>query len=215
MSEIFLKQFISLFAIIDPIGLIPIYLAMVVGIKREQELKLIKTASISVFVTLTLSAFVGSALLSFFGISMASFEIAGGVILLWMGFGMLTAENSSIKNTSEESAEANLAIMDDKYATIAIVPLAIPLLAGPASISTVILQSQGDWTHLLSTLFVVFFISIIVYYVLKLANPISKKMGTTGMHVITRIMGLIIVALSIEIISKGLIKMFPILAGTF
>ena len=150
----------------------------------------------------------------FFGISISSFKIAGGILLLLMAINMLNAKTPNAKSTKEELEEAHE--KSTNISEIAIVPLAIPLIAGPGAISTIIIYSQQDDSliHLLYMSLIIFLLSVIVFVSLRASTFITKKLGITGINVISRVMGLILASISIEFIVSGLLVVFPILSIT-
>ena len=149
----------------------------------------------------------GLHILNFFGISLASFQVGGGLLLLTAALSMLNARPVETKTTTEEVEDAAA------RASIAVVPLTIPLLTGPATMSTVVIYAEKAKTFWqLSTLVgygVV--IALVTALCFSLAQPIARGLGKTGINVMTRLMGLILAALAVEVMSDGLVKLFPIL----
>ena len=142
------------------------------------------------------------------GTSLASFRVGGGIVLLLMAIAMLNGQTGSVRTTPEEEAEA-----EDRNA-IAVVPLAIPLMAGPGSISTVIIQMQRSDTehHNLLVIFCILLVCLSLWVVLRLASTIGKVLGHIGLN-INRLFGLILAAIAVEIMANGLKQLFPVLAG--
>jgi len=204
----YVKILISLLAIIDPPGAIPMFTTLTSGLSDSDRRRVALYSSIAVGIVLIVSCLIGKQILQLFGISIMSFRIGGGILLLLMGIAMMHARQSGTRHTPEEDREA------EEKEHVAIVPLAIPLLAGPGAISTMVIYSQEahqlvDWAFLLGCS-VVAAVSIWVTFIL--AIPISKWLGTTGINVAKRIMGLILTAVAVEFIAKGLLEMFPGLA---
>ncbi len=203
-----LKFGLALLSIINPLGAIPIFLAITRENSEEEIKKISSTCSMAIFVTIIISLLIGQKILLFFGISIASFRIGGGFLLFTMALAMIKAKNSSAKLNREE--------MESYDPTeVGIVPLAIPLLAGPGAISTSIIKAEAlsgiySW---ISIALIVLFISIIVKFVLRFSRTIGEKMGNLGLNVMTRIMGLILMALAIEFVTGGLKDIFPALAS--
>ncbi len=203
----YLQIAIGVFAILSPFSAIPIFLSLTTTQNSEQRKKTAITASVATALTMIISVWMGEIILNIFGISIPSFRVAGGILLLLMSINMINAEVSRQKNTPEEIEEAKEHV--DKG--IAIVPLAIPLLAGPGAISTVILyshQAQGS-IHLVVMSLIIAFVVFLIFLALRMAVPLSKTLGTTGINIISRIMGLILAAIAIEFITSGLLKLFP------
>lgn len=200
-----LKIGIALFAIVNPIGSIPIFISATNRWSRAERAKTAKTVAITVFVVLTLAAFIGDQILDFFGVSIPSFQVGGGILLMLIAISMMHAKQSAIHQTPEERQT----LADKKV--IAIVPLSIPLLAGPGSISNMIIAAQQNSSlagHLSLTI-PVFAVSLIIWLVLTLAVGIANKLGAIGINIVTRIMGLILAAMSVEFIAHGLSGLFP------
>lgn len=200
-----IKLTVALLAIVDPIAGIPIFLGTTVGYTQAERRRVTQIVAITVFCVLGTSALIGQQVLRFFGISIPSFLIAGGILLLLMAIAMLQARESGIRQTPDEAAEAT------EREAVAVVPLAIPLLAGPGAISTMIIathQSASVPYHLL-LLVPAALVAIAVWWTFAAAARISQSLGTTGMNIITRVMGLIIAAIGVEYIYRGLIELFP------
>lgn len=201
----YVTTFTSLYAITNPIGVAPIFISLTQGMERKERLHEINKTSLTVLIVLCGSVFAGEFFLRFFGISVAAFRVAGGMLLLMMALSMLQARQGPTKRTPEEMQEAQL--KDD----IAVVPLAIPLLSGPGAISSVILysnRSEGVVDKLL-LFFICFLVAVAVFFTLRLAEPISRRLGQTGINIVTRIMGLIVAAIAIQAMSVGLLGLFP------
>ena len=205
---------IGIITVFSPFAAIPIFVSLTSNTTIQQKNQTAKTASIAAGIAGLISIWIGEHILMFFGISMSSFKIAGGILLLLMSINMLNAKTPNAKNTKEELEEAHEKSVN--ISEIAVVPLAIPLIAGPGAISTIIIYSQQDDTllhHFYMSLIIVL-ISIIVFISLKGSTFITKKLGITGINVISRVMGLILASISIEFIISGLLVVFPILSFT-
>jgi multiple antibiotic resistance protein len=203
-----IKLTVALLAIVDPVASIPVFLSTTAGYTQTERRRVTQVVATTVFCVLGVAALIGTQMLRFFGISIPSFLIAGGILLLLMAISMLQARESGIRQTPDEAEEAS-----EKDA-VAVVPLAIPLLAGPGAISTMIIathQSQSFVQHLL-LLIPAALIAVAVWSTFSAATRISERLGTTGMNIITRVMGLIIAAIGVEYIYRGLIEFFPKLA---
>ena len=201
------KQAASIFAIIDPIGAVGIFISLTHGQNAREQKRTAAITSISMAAVLITAMFIGERILWFFGVGIPAFQIGGGIIIFFVALDMLNARRPGMKGTSREEAEA------EGWDTVAVVPLAIPILAGPGSITAVIIESHSAVTPLLSALLVAVIvgISLFTWLVFRLALPISALLGRTGINVVTRLMGLLLAAISIEIIAVGLKGLFPIL----
>lgn len=201
----YLKFFVSLVAVVNPPGIIPIFIDASRGMNSSERKQTGDLASYTVFMVLTLSLISGDAIIRFFGISIASFRVAGGVLLLLSAISMLQAKLSPEKQSQEEAIDL------ESRKSLAVVPLGIPLLAGPGAISTVILHAQKhlDMAHYFSLFVVITALSALVWCLLRLSSLIALKIGKTGINLITRIMGLIMAAIGVEFIASGLKQFFP------
>jgi len=206
-TELF-KDFVGIFAILNPLGAIPVYLSMTAN-KSELEIKRtsIKTA-IAVAIILVISIWAGSALLQFFGITMPAFRIASGLLVLLVAISMFHAKTSGATHTDQETIEA--AQKDD----IAIVPLAMPLLAGPGAISLVIVNANqmDQWFEKILLSLGILILAIVIWLTLRIANSLGKLMGTAGINTATRIMGLLLAAMAVQSMIVGIVEAFPSLA---
>ena len=202
-----LRKAATIFAIIDPIGAVAIFISLTRGQTAREQKRTAAVTCLSMAAVLIASMLVGERILWFFGIGIPAFQIGGGIILLFVALDMLNARRPGMKGTSREEAEA------EERDTVAVVPLAVPILAGPGSITAVIIESHSAETPLLSALLlaVIVGISLFTWLVFRLASPISAMLGRTGLNVVTRLMGLLLAAISIEIIAVGLKGLFPIL----
>lgn len=195
-----LKTVVSLLVVVDPIGAVPVFLGLTQEQPAWQRHQMARTTALAVFLILTVAALAGKWLLQMFGISLASFRVAGGVLFLLMGMDMLNARTSRSRETPEEVEEAS------QRQEIAIVPMALPQLAGPGAIGSVILLADSGpfWPHILLVIGVVAFIATVCYGALRMALPIGNALGQTGINILSRVMGLILIAVAAEAIVKGI-----------
>ena len=206
------KPLITLLAIVNPLAIVPFFIHYTQGFSHEQRSRTIAISSFSAFVVIAVSALAGLHILDFFGISLASFQVGGGMLLLTSALNMLNAQPAEAKtNTHELEDGAEKAAMG---ASIAVVPLTIPLLTGPATMSTVVIYAEKAKTVLQLGTLVGYGVVIALATALcfALAQPIARVLGKTGINVMTRLMGLILAALAVEVMSDGLTKLFPVLA---
>ncbi|MFC0402217.1 MarC family protein [Paraburkholderia rhizosphaerae] len=200
-----LKSFISLLALINPVGAVPFFLSLTAQQSAAEQRRTIRIASISVFCVIAVTALCGKQIISFFGISIGSLEVGGGIIMLLMAISMLNAQIGNARSTPEERYEA------ESKDNIAVVPLAIPLLTGPGSISTVIVYSASfrHWYDRVSLIAIGAVLAAICFASLRLAEPIARWVGRTGINIGTRLMGLMLSALAVEFIVDGLKTLLP------
>lgn len=199
------KIFISLFAIIDPVGIIPIIIAFTAGMTAQRRERVGRMASLSVLGILVASLLLGEAILEFFGISIHSFRTAGGILLLLISITMLIGDKPV--RLPDEGADG------DATTSVAIVPLSTPLLAGPGAISTVILDAHKSVApgHYAAMALVMVLLSITVWLTFLVAPWISQRLGKSGSSIVTRMMGLLLAAIAVEFIAGGLRGLFPAL----
>jgi multiple antibiotic resistance protein len=202
-----LKSFISLLALINPVGVVPFFLSLTAQQSEAEQRRTIRIASISVFCVIAVTTLCGQQIISFFGISIGSLEVGGGIIMLLMAISMLNAQIGNARATPEERYEA------ESKDNIAVVPLAIPLLTGPGSISTVIVYSASfrHWYDRVSLIAIGAVLAAICFVALRLAEPIARWVGRTGINIGTRLMGLMLSALAVEFIVDGLKALLPAL----
>lgn len=203
----YIKMFIGLLAIINPIGAIPLFISMTADETSAQRRATVKLVAVGVTLILLAALFFGEMILAFFGITIDSFRVGGGILLLLMAIAMLHGRTSQTKQTAEELDES-IAKED-----VAIVPLAMPLLAGPGAISTVILaahKSSGLWHYALLSLGILV-LGGLIWDALRLAPVVANRIGTTGINIFTRIMGLMLAAIAVEFVANGVKGLFPIL----
>ena len=200
------KAALALFAIVDPVGVIPIFLLATHGYTLAQSHAAARIAALTVLGVLTLFTFAGGSMLMFFGIRLAAFSVAGGLLLLLLALSMVQAHVSPQRQTRDEAVEA------EERDAVGVVPLGIPLLAGPGAITHVIVAAsaaRGEVLHQVALLIPVALVALSVWLAFRAAPVISRRLGKTGIHVVTRLMGLIIAAISVEMIATGLGKLFP------
>ena len=196
------KIFITLFAILDPIGMIPIIIAFTIDLTPQKRVRVGRMASLSVTAILFTALLIGEVVLEFFGISIHSFRVAGGILLLLMSIAMLFGNKDT---PSPDDSDGN--------SSLAIVPLSTPLLAGPGAISTIILDAHkgSGIGHYAVLSFEIALLGFIVWLTFLIAPWISKRLGRIGSDVFSRLMGLIIASIAVEFIANGLRGSFPVL----
>ena len=206
-----LKPLIALLAIVNPIGVVPFFIHFTQAFSREQRCQTIRVTSFTVFVVVAVSALAGLKILEFFGISLASFQVGGGTLLLISSLAMLNAQPAESKPGDLSESQEKI----DAGASIAVVPLAIPLLTGPATISTVVIYAEKT-RHIWELAALVGYglvIGLVTYAALSASGRIAQVLGRTGINVMTRLMGLMLAAMAVELLADGLLKLFPVLAG--
>jgi multiple antibiotic resistance protein len=189
----------SLFFLVDPIATIPVFLFMTSDAGPGERTRMARSAALTCFFVLAGFSLVGTVLFRLLGITLPAFQTAGGIILLLVGLDMVQARRSGTKEVPGEAEEA--AVKSDA----GIVPLGMPMLAGPGAISNVVVLT-GQATHWWDTVTVYAAIALTAlscYYLLAGAGRVRKHMSETGIHILTRIMGMLITALAVQFIATG------------
>jgi multiple antibiotic resistance protein len=201
----YVKIFTAILAIVNPIGAVPVFVSMVSNQSQEERRRIARLTAFSVAIVLVGSCVFGESLLRFFGVSMASFRVGGGILVMLIAIAMFHAQLSWSKATPEETKEA------EKKADVAVVPLAIPLLAGPGAISTVIIfaDQSSVWAHKGYLAITCVMVAITIWITLRMAIPIGTWLGKTGINIVTRLMSLLLAAIAVEIVVGGLSKLLP------
>ena len=205
------KPLVTLLAIVNPLACVAFFIHYTQSFSPEQRRHTILISSCSAFAVIAASALLGVQILEFFGVSLASFQVGGGMLLLTAALSMLNAETPQTKTNSDELHDAEERAAQG--ASIAVVPLTIPLLTGPATMSTVVIYAEKAKTFWQTGALVGYGVVIALATALcfALAEPIARFLGKTGINVMTRLRGLILAALAVEVMSDGLIKLFPVL----
>lgn len=206
------KPLVALLAIVNPIGVVPFFIHFTQSFTRAQRQRTIAVSAFSAFVVIAVSALAGLKVIEFFGISLASFQVGGGTLLLISSIQMLNAQPAETRR--EDVTEGSSKV--DAGASIAVVPLTIPLLTGPATISTMVIYADKTrhwWEQAVLVGYGVV-VALVTYLVFSASGRIAKVLGTTGINIMTRLMGLILAAVAVELLADGLQKLFPILASS-
>ena len=203
----YIKIFVAMMVIVNPLGIMPVFVALTANTAEWERKKIARIASISVLIVLLVSALLGERVLELFGISIASFKVGGAILVMMAALSMMQAMPARDKQTPEEAKEA-----EDK-ASIAVVPLAIPLLAGPGAMSTIIIYAseKKSFTHLAVVCLVSVGIALVTWVALRVASKVGARMSKTTINVATRIMGLLLAALAVEIFAGGIVELIPAL----
>jgi multiple antibiotic resistance protein len=190
----------SILFLVDPIAAIPTFLAMTADQDRIQRRHMAKRAAWTCLVVLSGFAAAGKFIFQLFGITLPAFKIAGGVILLLIGLDMLRARRSQTKETPGEAEEG--AEKED----VGIIPLGIPMLAGPGAISTVmvLIGGKADWRYWIPVFLAIVIVSVVSYWILAGADSVRQHLGETGIRILTRLMGLMLTAIAIQFMLNGL-----------
>ncbi len=201
----YVKIFVALIVIVNPIGTMPMFVGLTARHDVEDQKRIARVASVSVAVILVLSALLGEHVLAFFGITIASFKVGGAILILLIAISMMHAAPSGERQTPEEAKVA-----EDKE-SIAVVPLALPLLAGPGAISTTIIYAtkSPSVAHLGGVVGCCLLVAFVTWVALRAATPVGAWLGKIGINVVIRIMGLLLAAVAAEIFASGIVVLLP------
>jgi multiple antibiotic resistance protein len=202
----YLRFAVTLTAVLDPFLAVPIFLSVTAGQRERGRARLARVVTVTVFAVLASAALFGERLLRLMGASLPAFQVGGGLVLLLMALAMLNAQAGEIRQTRAEAEEAA------EYSGV--VPLAVPLLAGPGAISTTIIAAQeGGVAHIAVLVLCIALVCALLWVVLRLAQRIGARMGKTGLNIATRLLGLLLAAIAIQTMAEGLRVLFPGLAA--
>ena len=198
------KELISLLTILTPFSVLPAYVTLTARMSDTKRRQALRKTLVTVLITLLFFQWTGLYVFRVLGIELPSFQIAGGLIIASMAWSMLHANLSRIQTTHSEDEEGL------EKEDFSIVPLAIPMLSGPGAITTVILlsQQQKNLHNDLSLTVLIIVSTLLIYPIFRLAHPLFKHLGMTGTRVLTRIMGMLLLAIAVEFIVKGIIQSF-------
>ena len=203
----YLRYVVTLTAVLDPFLAIPIFISVTASRDEAGRLRLIQVVTLTVFLVLTGAAIFGERLLDALGASLPAFQVGGGLVLLLMALAMLNAKVGEMRQTRAEAEEL------ESGEVSGVVPLAVPLLAGPGAISTTIIAAQaGGVAHKIALIACIALVSALVLVMLRVAHIVGGRLGMTGLNIATRILGLILAAIAIETMADGLKSLFPALA---
>lgn len=202
--EIFLFAFAALFSVINPLGTVPVFVGLTQDESLAERARTSLLTSINVVVILLIAFFVGNYILKFFNISLNSLRIAGGLIITSSGFALLTGNFIKHKGLKNKRVQKDL----DKRERFSLTPLAIPMLAGPGSISLLISYRQlhENMLNITAIIAAVFAVGLATYLILRSSFLIVKFMGASGINAISRIIGFIVIAIGIEYISVAVVS---------
>ena len=200
-----LVAFSAIFFVVDPLAVLPIFLAMTRNESAAQKRGTALRAAVTAGITLTVFAAAGTLIFRFFGITLGAFKIAGGVLLFMVALDMMQARQSRTRSTPEEEQEGI------EKADVAIIPLAIPLLSGPGSIATVmvLMSRHSQWVYTLPVFASIFLTAVATWLMLRGAGWIETHLSKTFMNVVMRVMGLILAAISVEFVIAGIKDVLP------
>lgn len=198
-----LVAFGSVFSIVDPFSAVPVFLGLAGGESRATQSRTALRASVTCFLVLSVFAAAGGYIFRFFGITIPAFKIAGGILLFGVALEMMRAKHSGIRTTKEEEEEPRQ--------DVGLIPLGLPLLSGPGAIAAVMVLA-GNAPHAeghIAVHLAVLAVSVLAFLILRSASFFAKLLGTTGINIIGRLMGLILAAMAIQFVLDGIHEAFP------
>ncbi|WP_309640445.1 MarC family NAAT transporter [Flavobacterium sp.] len=201
--DIFIYLFFALFSVLNPIGTVPIFVGLTQDDTKKERSRISLWTSIDVFIILMISFFIGQYVLAFFGITITALRITGGIIIASSGFSLLNGKFNKNKGINKK-VEQEIQVRND----IALTPLAMPMLAGPGSMSLLIAfyQEHHAPDEIVASCFAILLTSIIIYLILKSAHYLSKILGTSGIVAISRIVGFLTIAIGIQYIISSILS---------
>ena len=203
MLEFLKTAFVTILVTLDPPGLAPVFIGLTLGMTRAAKREVALRASIIAFAILAAFAFGGGAVMDALGISIQAFRVAGGLLLFYIAFEMVFDLRGQRKKEF-----ASDAVTIDQIRNVAAFPLAIPLMAGPGSITATMLlagRAGADWPELIGLMGIVALVMAISYVTLLMAEGVSRLLGTTGNIVLTRMLGVILAALAVQFVINGIV----------
>ena len=204
----YLRFVVTLTAVVDPFLAVPMFIAVTGTQPPERRKALAGTVAVAVFVVLAVAAAIGESLLEVIGASLPAFRVGGGLVLLLMALAMLNAQVGGVRQSQAEAHELRSGEAGG------VVPLAIPLLAGPGAISTTIIAAEkGGVAHLGVLAGCIALVALLTWWALRQAAGIADRLGVTGLNIATRILGLLLAAMAVQTMAEGLKGLFPGLAG--
>ena len=202
MVDFALTAFVSVLFLVDPPGTVPPFLALTAGYTPKKRRKTALVACSAATLILCVFAVLGTYLFRYLGLTLPAFQIAGGLILFLVALDMIREKHSEPPPTVDEPIDE----LADRAGDVAITPLAVPLLAGPASLSTVaVLMSRTETSVQVGSVFLAIVLTgVTCYLTLRLAEPIQRRLGNTGIHVVGRVLGLVLAGIAVQFVLDGL-----------
>lgn len=200
----YLRYIVTLTAVLDPFLAVPIFLTATAARGDAARLRLATAVTITVFAVLAGAAMFGESLLRMMGASLPAFQVGGGLVLLLMALAMLNAQAGSMRQSRAEAEELEAGELSG------VVPLAVPLLAGPGAIGTTVIAAQaGGVGHTAALIGCIALVCLLLWSVLRVADAMGQRLGTTGLNIVTRLLGLLLAAIAVETMAGGLKRLFP------
>lgn len=210
MNSEIIKIVLAFSVLINPFGVLSVFLDLTRGYSTINRRKFAQVACFTVFITITFFTLAGSSILKVLGISLGSFQVAGGILIFLIAINMMNGDGNPAKPDEENVNIDQVQEVVSSHAS-AVVPVAIPFLVGPGGISTIVIYSSkaNGMVELTSIIVAGFFVSLFCYVVLMAAGRLAHLLGDTGLNIFSRIMGMLLAAVAIEIMVSGLKSIFP------
>ena len=200
----YLRFAVTLTAVLDPFLAIPVFVSLTARRAGLERARLARVVTLTVFLVLAGAALFGEALLRLIGASLPAFRVGGGLVLLLMALAMLNARAGGVRQSAAEAEEL------ESGEVSGVVPLAVPLLAGPGAISTTIIAAQArSLLHLAAMVVCIAAVCALLWLVMRFAHALAPRMGTTGLNIATRLLGLLLTAIAIQTMAEGLVALLP------
>lgn len=195
-----LLAFTSMLAIVNPLGAVPVYVTLTGDFTRARRLATLRDAIVAASVTLAVFALAGPGILRIFGVTTDAFRITGGVLMLGIGYDMVRAKRGPARITKAEEEEAG------HREDVGVIPLGIPSLAGPGAITTVItlMAEAGSIVRKTMVLVTIPVVMLVAWLVLRIAPAVLLRVGRTGVNVLTRVMGLLVMVIGMQFVITGI-----------
>jgi len=210
MITLFITVLASLFSVVNPLGAVPVYLALTPGYTKQERNKTALMTSLYFVIILLAFFFAGSLILQFFGLSISALKIAGGLVILNSGYALLSGKFAESRAMDKSVRKEALEKEDISFA-----PMAMPMLSGPGSISLLIslFASYEDWNARFVIAGVILVTGVIVYFILRTSTTLFKVLGVAGLKAISRIMGFLVMGIGIEYMISGVVSLVQKLIG--
>lgn len=200
----YLRFAVTLTAVLDPFLAVPIFVSLTAQRPVLERARLARVVTLTVFLVLAGAALFGEGLLTLIGASLPAFQVGGGLVLLLMALAMLNARVGGVRQSAAEAEEL------ESGEVSGVVPLAVPLLAGPGAISTTIIAAQArSLAHLAAMVGCIAVVCALLWLVMRFAHALAPRMGTTGLNIATRLLGLLLTAIAIQTMAEGLLDLLP------
>ena len=214
MEFSFLSNFaITLFALLNPIGMLPVFISYTANERKEVQRLVALFVSLTVMALLLVFLLIGAPILQFFGVSLNSFRIAGGILLLIIGIGIVNGKSSDNKEEIVTTSASNYLTQAKSIYSQIVIPMAMPLLVGPGVIANVILYSSEASSKIgtglaIELILMIVLVSFLVFAILAAGKFLQKMIGNIGLNITQRIMGLFVAAIGVQFMVTGIINIF-------